>query len=101
MDETGVVVAEGREHPLREPLAIGRDADNDIVLRGRTVSRHHAVLTGKQDRLLRKLALSFSLGSDVPENLRDAIGEDAVGASFSFDLELDKVNEPVALGGSG
>lgn len=56
------------------------------------------LLTGKEDRLLRKLALSFSLGSDVPEDLRDAIGEDAVGASFSFDLELDEVNEPVELG---
>ena len=59
------------------------------------------LLTGETDRLLRKLALSFTLGSDVPENLRDAIGEDAVGASFSFDLELDKVNEPVELGRSG
>ena len=57
------------------------------------------LLTGKDDRLLRKLAVAFTLGADVPEDLRDAIGDDAVGASFSFDLELDKVNEPVEIGG--
>jgi hypothetical protein len=57
------------------------------------------LLTGKEDRLLRKLALDFSLSADVPEDLRDAIGKDAVGARFSFDLALDKVNEPVAIGG--
>jgi hypothetical protein len=56
------------------------------------------LLTGADDRLLRKLALSFTLGTDVPEELREAIGDDAVGASFSFDLELDEVNEPVEIG---
>lgn len=56
------------------------------------------LLTGKEDRLLRKLALGFALDADVPEELREAIGEDAVGASFSFDLELDDVNEPVEIG---
>ncbi|HUQ21845.1 MAG TPA: hypothetical protein VM049_02425 [Gaiellaceae bacterium] len=56
------------------------------------------LLTGKEDRLLRKLALDFSLGADVPADLRDAIGDDVVGARFSFDLGLDKVNEPVRIG---
>lgn len=56
------------------------------------------LLTGEDDRLLRKLALGFSLDAEVPEELRDALGEDAVGASFSFELELDDVNEPVAIG---
>lgn len=56
------------------------------------------LLTGKDDRLLRKLALAFTLGADVPEELRDAIGDDAVGASFSFELELDDVNQPVQIG---
>lgn len=56
------------------------------------------LVTGKEDRLLRKLALDFSLDTEVPEDLRDAIGEDAVGARFSFDLELDEVNEPVRIG---
>lgn len=56
------------------------------------------LLTGAEDRLLRRLVLAFSLGTDVPEELRDAIGEDAVGAKFSFELELDDVNQPVAIG---
>jgi hypothetical protein len=56
------------------------------------------LLTGKDDRLLRKLALEFSLSADVPDDLRDAIGDDAVGARFSFDLGLAKVNEPVQIG---
>jgi hypothetical protein len=56
------------------------------------------LVTGEDDRLLRKFALEFTLDAEVPENLRDAIGEDAVGATFSFDLELDDVNEPVAIG---
>ena len=56
------------------------------------------LLTGKDDRLLRKLALDFSLDAEVPEDLRDALGEDAVGARFSYELELDDVNEPVRIG---
>jgi hypothetical protein len=34
----------------------------------------------------------------VPEALRAALGEDSVGARFTFDLELDEVNEPVRIG---
>jgi hypothetical protein len=45
VDAEGVLVAEGREHPLRHELSIGRDPENQIVLRGRTVSRYHAILT--------------------------------------------------------
>jgi hypothetical protein len=60
---------------------------------------HFELLTGKDDRLLRKLALGFTLDEDVPQDLRAAIGDDAVGAEFSFELELDRINEPVELGG--
>lgn len=56
------------------------------------------LVTGEDDRLLRGLAIEFTLDAEVPEDLRDAIGEDAVGATFSFDLELDEVNEPVSIG---
>ena len=56
------------------------------------------LLTGEEDRLLRKLALEFTLETEVPEELREAIGDDAVGAGFSFELELDDVNEPVRIG---
>lgn len=50
------------------------------------------LLTGKDDRLLRRLALAFTLEAEVPGDLREALGDDAVGASFSFELELDDVN---------
>jgi predicted component of type VI protein secretion system len=52
MEPDGVLVAEGTEHPLRQPLSIGRDPDNEIVLRGRTVSRHHAILSFVDERWL-------------------------------------------------
>lgn len=52
------------------------------------------LVTGKDDRLLRRLALGFTLEADVPEGLREALGDEVVGASFSFELELDEVNEP-------
>jgi hypothetical protein len=55
--------------------------------------------TGADDRLLRRLALSFTLDEEVREELRDALGQDSVGASFSFELGLDQVNEPVSIGG--
>jgi hypothetical protein len=56
------------------------------------------LLTGKDDRLLRKLALAFTFDSEVPEELREALGEESVGAAFSFELELDDVNQPVQIG---
>jgi hypothetical protein len=56
------------------------------------------LVTGEDDRLLRGLELDFTLDAEVPEDLREAIGEDVVGATFSFDLELDEVNEPVSIG---
>mgnify|MGYP000011631060 CR=1 FL=1 len=50
MDPEGVLVAEGREHQLRHPLSIGRDSENAISLRSKTVSRRHAQLTFAQGR---------------------------------------------------
>ena len=40
----------------------------------------------------------FAFDTEVPEELREQLGEDAVGARFSFDLALDGVNEPVQIG---
>jgi hypothetical protein len=56
------------------------------------------LLTGKDDRLLRKLALMVQFDADVPDELREALGKDAVGARFEFDLALDDVNQPVEIG---
>jgi hypothetical protein len=55
--------------------------------------------TGADDRLLRRLALSFTLDEEVREELRDALGKETVGASFEFELELERVNEPVEVSG--
>jgi hypothetical protein len=49
-----------------------------------------------EDGLLRRLALEAELGFDVPADLRDSLGE-AVGATISFDLELDDVNTEVEI----
>lgn len=56
------------------------------------------LLTGKDDRLLRKLAIMFEIDTDVPDELREALGEERVGARFEFDLALDEVNQPVQIG---
>jgi pSer/pThr/pTyr-binding forkhead associated (FHA) protein len=40
----------GREERLRPDLTIGRGPDNDIVLRSKTVSRSHAMLTFRDGR---------------------------------------------------
>jgi predicted component of type VI protein secretion system len=52
MEPTGALVTDGREHPLRHTLSIGRDEGNDIVLADTTVSRRHAVLRFVDDRWL-------------------------------------------------
>lgn len=72
----------------------GEDADR---LRDAVDSASFEILTGKDDRLLRKLALDVSLGIDVPEELRRALGQDVIGADISFVLGLDRPNEPVEV----
>ena len=52
--------------------------------------------TGHDDHLLRRLALDAELGFDVPDDLRRALG-DAVGGSFTFELELDDPNGQVEV----
>jgi hypothetical protein len=52
--------------------------------------------TGHDDHLLRRLSLEAELGFDVPEDLRRALG-DAVGGTFTFELELEKPNAPVTV----
>jgi hypothetical protein len=52
--------------------------------------------TGHDDHLLRRLSLEAELGFDVPEDLRRALG-DAVGGTFTFELELEEPNAPVKV----
>jgi hypothetical protein len=53
--------------------------------------------SGHEDRLLRALRLSAELGLEVPDDLRRALG-DVVGATFTFELELDEPNTVVEVG---
>jgi len=52
--------------------------------------------TGHDDHLLRRLALEAELGFDVTEDLRRALG-DAVGGTFTFELELEDPNSQVEI----
>jgi hypothetical protein len=52
--------------------------------------------TGHADHLLRRLFLEAELGFDVPEDLRRALG-DAVGGTFTFELELEDPNSQVEV----
>lgn len=58
------------------------------------------VVTGNDDRLMRKLDAHVEFGLDVPESLRDSLG-DVVGATVRFTLELDDHNEPVTVEAPG
>ena len=99
MDPTGVVVAEGAEHPLRHALSIGRDPENDIVLAKSTVSRHHAVLTFVDDRWLVEDRGSANgtfvngervpFGSAHPLRHGDRIGVGAASLVFSWPAQGD------------
>ena len=66
-------------------------------LREAVDSAEFELLTGEDDRLLRRLALDVSLGVDVPAELREALGDDVVGADLSFLLEIRDPNRPVEV----
>jgi hypothetical protein len=54
------------------------------------------VLTGKDDHLLRRVALSADLGFDVPAALKNALGTN-VGAKIDFLLAVTDPNKPVVV----
>jgi hypothetical protein len=56
------------------------------------------VLTGKDDRLLRRLAMSADLGFDVPAALKNALGT-SVGTKIDFLLAVDRPNSAVVVHG--
>jgi len=105
MDQTGVVVTEGAEHPLRHALSIGRDPGNDIVIAKTTVSRHHAVLNFIDSRWLIEDRGSANgtyvngqrvpYGSAYPLRHGDRIGVGA--ASLMFSWPADGQEESVRL----
>ena len=54
------------------------------------------VLTGKGDRLLRRLTIDAEFGFGVPQVLRGQLG-DLVGARVTFELGVSDPNEPVSV----
>jgi hypothetical protein len=56
------------------------------------------VLTGKDDRLLRRLVMSADLGFDVPATLKNALGT-SVGAKIDFLLAVERPNSAVVVHG--
>jgi hypothetical protein len=71
------------------------DADEQTIERA-TRSAKLELLTGEEDRLLRRLNLSVDLGFDVPTELRNALGT-LVGARIDLELAIDDPNEPVRV----
>ena len=81
--------------------AVGADAgrlDRETAERIRDAVRDAKVdvWTGREDRLLRRLELSASLELDVPEQVREALG-DLVGGDLSVSVQVGKLNRPVTV----
>jgi hypothetical protein len=70
-------------------------ADEQALARA-TRSATLELLTGKEDRLLRRLEIAVDLGFDVPSGLSDALGT-VVGARVDFELGIGDPNEPVRI----
>lgn len=71
------------------------DADNQTIERA-TRSATLLLLTGQEDRLLRRLEVAVDLGFDVPSELRGALGR-LVGARIDFELGIDDPNRVVRV----
>ena len=54
------------------------------------------LLTGKDDRLLRRLDLEFDVGFNAPEGLSPVLG-DVVGAEVDLEVTVEHPNEPVSI----
>jgi hypothetical protein len=72
------------------------DADDAERLREAAKDTRFELESGHDDHLLRHLLFEADLGFDVPEDLRKALG-DVVGAKITFQLDVDKPNEPVSV----
>jgi len=72
------------------------DADDAGRIAEATEDSRFELETGHDDHLLRRLFLEAKLGFDVPEDLRRALG-DAVGGTFTFELELEDPNGQVEV----
>jgi hypothetical protein len=99
MELTGALLTDGREHPLRHRLSIGRDEGNDIVLDDTTVSRRHAVLRFVDDRWLLEdrgsvngtfvNGLRVPYGAQHPLRHGDRIAVGSATLAFSWPADRD------------
>jgi hypothetical protein len=71
------------------------DADDQTIERA-TRSATLLLLTGQEDKLLRRLEVAVDLGFDVPSELRGALGR-LVGAQIDFELGIDEPNRVVRV----
>jgi len=71
----------------------GRSAEQ---LESAVESANIEVLTGKDDRILRRLVVEADLNAEVPEELRERLSG-LPGATFELRLELQSPNEPVEV----
>jgi hypothetical protein len=71
------------------------DADEQTIERA-TRSAGLRLVTGEDDRLLRRLDIDVDLGFDVPTELRSALGS-LVGARIDFELGVDDPNRSVRV----
>ena len=72
------------------------DRDDAQRIAEATEESHFELESGHEDRLLRALRLGAELGLDVPDDLKKALG-DVVGATFTFELDLEEPNTPVQV----
>lgn len=78
---------------LAVPEIRGEDADQ---LRRVTQAATIDLLTGRRDRLLRRLAVDVRLAAEVPPRVKDALGQLAA-ANIRFELGVQRVNTPVQV----
>ncbi len=68
--------------------------DDERRLRESARSTRFDLAATKDDHLLRRARMAVDLGFDVPRSLRRALG-DIVGATVTFEIRIDRPNEPV------
>ena len=86
---SGLARSFGRDVPRIE----GQNAEQ---LRRGTRATSFELVTGKEDRLLRRLRMEADFAFTPPEELRRALGE-LVGAKVTFELGVTNPNEPVEV----
>jgi hypothetical protein len=87
----GLMTLAGRFTGGREPIK-GEEAQ---MLRDSVQDARIEVLTGKDDRLLRRLRITATFDPKLPEELEELAR--AAGATVDFELEIADPNEPVQV----